>query len=115
MDKLTPTMAEAFFKRQPQKIGNTEIRIVGDGAYLYILDTIPIAKWEKGNAFIEITDGGYQSKVAKERLSGILERTYFRIEDTHGGWFLTTMLGKQKIKMELSSWHKVPITYLVRK
>jgi hypothetical protein len=109
MGAITISIADAFFGRQPKKIRNTSIIIQKEVTYLYIFDTIAIAQLVKGEKFISITDGGWQSNVAKEALDSILLKTNFRIQIKKGIWHLYNRETQALTKMYLNSWYTIPL------
>jgi hypothetical protein len=109
MDSITSSIMSAFYTHKEQKIRSICTIIKGNVTYLYIFDKVLIAQSIKGEKFISITDGGWQSDVAKRLLDAILIKTNSKIIMKNGVWYLKNIKTNALIKMSLNSWHNIPL------
>lgn len=108
MSSSSAAIILAFYARRPHKIRTTSVIVKDDVTYLYIFDKIPIAQWVAHEKFISITDGGWQSDMAKCFLDSILLKTSYRIEIKNGFWHLRDIKKNNLTKMTLNSWYIIP-------
>jgi len=70
MRKIETLMNKAIENGNDWSLDNTRVEHIGDAAYVYLHGNL-ISK--VGDEFIELFDGGWQSKTTKSRLNAILE------------------------------------------
>ena len=69
MRKIETLMNKAIENGNDWSLDNTRVEHIGDAAYVYLHGNL-ISK--VGDEFIELFDGGWQSKTTKSRLNAIL-------------------------------------------
>lgn len=102
----------SFYGRQPLKANGIEVT-VDDAATCLFLSGTEIARWRKGNAFIDIH--GWEEKPGRSDaiyyLKALLNRTLHQLVVTGDEWALFSKTTKTTSKMSLVQWIKIPITY----
>jgi hypothetical protein len=102
----------AFYGRKPLKGNEVEVT-VDDTATCLLLSGTELAKWRKGNSFIDIHawEEIPGRKNAAECLTALLNRTLHQLVIKDNEWFLFHKVDKTTRKLSLLQWIKIPITY----
>jgi len=98
-------VADKFWQSEPCRLGRVGLRwrdvvIVEESSVSYLLWGHEIARWDKGEGTLVVSDCGWQTWLTKDRLNNILSDLRFSIYGDRGKWFIWDRLADKSFYWE---------------